>query len=210
MPKFNYFRVEEKEMRVLSRAEQAKLVNLMREDCDVYKLGVLIALYTGVRVGELCALRWGDVNDGYMTVRGTMQRLGQDGGGTKIIVTAPKTKHSARTIPLLFSLNELLEGFRTWQEGESFVISTPKKRITEPRVMQYKFKRYMEALGIEGASFHTLRHTFATMSVEAGMDVKSLSELFGHANVQITLNRYVHSSLAQKRKSIEMLSSFYS
>lgn len=209
LPKFNYFRIEVKEMRVFSKNEQERLVMLMKRDIDIYKLGVLLALYTGVRIGELCALRWSDIEDKCIRVRSTIQRLQKTDGGTELIITEPKTRHSKRVIPLILPLNDLLLTFKSGQTKDSFIISTPQNPITEPRVMQYKFKKYMDTIGISGASFHTLRHTFATRSIEAGMDAKSLSELLGHSNVQITLNRYVHSSLDQKRKSIEMLNNLF-
>lgn len=210
LPEFKYFQTEQKEMRVFSQEEQRRLVEYLKNDIDIYKFGVLIALYTGVRVGELCALQWGDIAENCINVRRTMQRLQkEDEKGTKIVIGPPKTKKSVRIIPILSCLEEYIYYFRSNHSPTSYVISDPRISLAEPRVMQYKFKKYMEDLHIEGASFHTLRHTFATRAVEAGIDVKALSELLGHSNVQTTLNRYVHSSLSHKRVNVEKLTSFF-
>ena len=210
LPEFQYFRVEPKEMRVLSRNEQQRLLEYLKKDMDIYKFGVLLALYTGIRVGELCALRWEDVEDGCIYIRQTVQRLqSNDRKGTELIISAPKTKKSLRAIPLLSALDKYIEHFQKDNEKREYVLGTPNHSITEPRVMQYKFKKYMNDLNIDDATMHTLRHTFATRAIEAGVDVKSLSELLGHSGVQISLNRYVHSSLSHKKYNVEKLSAFF-
>lgn len=210
LPEFKYLQIEQKEMRVFSQEEQQRLVDYLKTDMDIYKLGVLIALCTGVRIGELCALRWGDIEENCIKLRRTMQRLQkEDGKGTEIVIGSPKTKKSMRTIPLLSTLLPFLEQFGKDTTPQSYIIGTPATPITEPRVMQNKFQNYLKELKIEKASFHTLRHTFATRAVEAGIDTKALSELLGHSNVQTTLNRYVHSSLSHKRENVEKLATFF-
>lgn len=210
LPEFQYFRVEPKEMRVLSCNEQQLLVEYLKKDMDIYKFGVLLALYTGLRVGELCALRWEDVKDGCIHIRQTIQRLQSNNGkGTELIISAPKTKKSLRTVPLLSVLDEYIEYFQNNNKNSEYVLGTSNHSITEPRVMQYKFKKYMSDLNIDDATLHTLRHTFATRSIEAGIDVKSLSSMLGHSNVQISLNRYVHSSLSYQKANIEKLAVFF-
>ena len=210
LPEFKYFQTEHKEMRVLSQAEQHRLVEYLKKDMDIYKLGVLIALYTGVRVGELCALQWGDLEDNCLKIRRTMLRLQkEDAKGTELIIGPPKTKKSIRIIPILSSLKEYISLFDSDHLPGEYLISNQWNHQTEPRVMQYKFQKYLKDLDIQGASFHTLRHTFATRAVEAGMDIKSLSEILGHSNVQTTLNRYVHSSLSHKRANVEKLTTFF-
>lgn len=210
LPEFKYYQTEQKEMRVFSQEEQLRLVEYLKKDMDIYKLGVLIALYTGVRVGELCALQWGDWEDNCFKIRRTMLRLQKENEkGTELIVGPPKTKKSMRVIPVLSSLKEYITLFYGNHSLGEYLISNQCNPQTEPRVMQYKFQKYMKDLDIQGASFHTLRHTFATRAVEAGMDVKSLSEMLGHSSVQTTLNRYVHSSLSHKRANVEKLTSFF-
>ena len=185
LPEIIYLSVEKKEMRVLSQEEQKKLVAYLIQDLDTCKLGILVALYTGLRVGELCALKWEDIGKDSITVRRTMQRLKKDGtNGTELHVGSPKTKTSLRTIPIPSFLREQIE----------------------PRTMQYRFCRYLKEADIEKENFCALRHTFATRCVEAGFEIKALSEVLGHANVQTTLNKYVHSSFDLKRANMELLS----
>ncbi len=210
LPEFKYFSVHPKEMRVLGIEEQRRLTEYLKQDMDLYKFGVMVALYTGVRVGELCALRWEDVEDNCIKIRHTMLRLRKDNGkGTEVLIGEPKTRSSRRTVPLLSPLVGPLAAFRKANEGQVYVLGSRSKPIVEPKIMQSRFQKYLKDLGIEGASFHTLRHTFATRAIEAGMDVKTLSELLGHSNVQTTLNRYVHSSMEQKRLGIEKLRLFF-
>lgn len=199
--------LEKKEMRVLSQEEQKKLVAYLMQDLDVCKLGILVALYTGLRVGELCALRWEDIGKDSITVRRTIQRLKKDNtNGTELHIGSPKTKTSLRTIPIPSFLQDQIEPFRKLELAESYFLATTPGEVIEPRVMQYRFSRYLKDAGIDKANFHALRHTFATRCVEAGFEIKSLSEVLGHANVQTTLNKYVHSSFDLKRTNMELLS----
>ena len=210
MPEFKYFPSNQSEMRVFTQDEQRRLVAFLRDDIDLYKFGVLLTLYTGIRIGELCGLRWSDFSENCIEIRRSVQRLKKENGsGTELVVGPPKTRKSRRTIPLLSSLGEYAAHFREAYPEQIYVLGTPSKPIAESRVMQYKFQSYMRVLDIHGATFHTLRHTFATRSVEAGMDVKALSELLGHSNVQTTLNRYVHSSLSHKQANMEKLALFF-
>lgn len=206
MPEIIYLSTEKKEMRVLTQDEQKKLVTYLMQDLDVCKLGVLVALYTGLRVGELCALKWEDIGEDSITVRRTMQRLQtKNASGTELHIGSPKTKTSLRTIPTPSFLRELLEAFRKEKLAESYFLAESPGEVVEPRAMQYRFHRYLRDADIEKANFHALRHTFATRCVEAGFEIKSLSEVLGHANVQTTLNKYVHSSFALKQANMELL-----
>ena len=210
MPDFIYFPQEKKEMRVLSRDEQQCLVTFLLEDMDIYKFGVLLALYTGLRVGELCALQWNDIKDEILTVRKTMQRLkGRRNGKTELHIDAPKTRSSLRSIPIPSVIIPYLRVFEVNRAPDEFVLGSPGRPVAEPRVIQYKFDGYMKELRIEGATPHTLRHTFATRCVECGMDAKTLSCILGHSSVTTTLNRYVHISDGQKKVSLEKLELFF-
>ncbi len=207
LPEFIYLSCDKKEMRVLSEEEQKKLVKYLINDMDIYKLGVLTALYTGLRVGELCALQWDDIVDDAITIRRTVQRLRKnDGVGTELYIGPPKTKTSARIIPIPSFLNKKIEYFRNANRGQTYFLGTEKIPVIEPRIMQYKFKKYMEELDISDATFHCLRHSFATMCITVGFDVKSLSTILGHASSITTLDRYVHSSFALKKSNMELLS----
>lgn len=201
---------KEKEMRVLTVDEQKKLVSVLLNEMDLYKLGVFISLYTGIRIGELCALKWENLNIECKTlkIRETMQRIQSpeetETSKTKIVFTEPKSKCSIRDIPLPDFLIDIIKKFQG--SPKAYVLTGDKNRYVEPRTMQNRFQKYVQESGIEKANYHSLRHTFATRCVEVGFEVKSLSEILGHANVNITLNRYVHSSFELKSNNMNKLS----
>lgn len=198
-----------KEMRVLTPHEQKKLVNVLMHDMDSSKFGVLLSLYTGIRIGELCALRWEDIclPQSELNIKKTMQRIQTTESDalskTKIIITEPKSKSSVRNIPLPIFLTEIAGRF--FSDPQAFILSGDANRYVEPRTMQNRFKTYAAESGIHRVTFHVLRHTFATRCVEVGFEIKSLSEIRGHANVNITLNRYVHSSFELKQSNMNKL-----
>ena len=206
LPEFIYLSYEKKEMRVLSQEEQQRLVNYLLKDTDIYKFGVLIALYTGIRLGELCALKWEDVGSDSIKIKHTMQRLSKNNGeGTDLFIGAPKTTTSMRIIPIPSFLKDMIEEFRRKGEGQIYLLGSKDKKVVEPRLMQYRFKRHLLEAQIEKANFHALRHSFATRAIEVGFEVKSLSEILGHATVQITLDKYVHSSFELKQDNMDLL-----
>lgn len=195
-------------IKVLPLEEQHSLERILYHNTTPYKLGLLLTLYCGLRIGELCALQWKDIHldDGTILISKTLLRI-QDtnpfsASKTKVIITQPKTLTSARTIPLPSFLIRLLAEYQA--SPECYLLSgTPKP--TEPRSCLAKFKRLLRAAGLESYTFHTLRHTFATRCIENGFDVKSLSEILGHATINITLQRYVHPSMELKRSQMERL-----
>lgn len=197
------------EMRVLTTPEQNALLRVLFDNMDLYKLGVLICLYTGIRIGELCALRWKNVSlqNGVLKIRETMQRIpnttSDRSSKTKVIITEPKSRCSVRDIPLPKWLVKHLQPFQS--APEAFVLTGTLNKWIEPRTMQNHFQTYLHESGIEHANFHALRHTFATRCVEVGFDIKSLSEILGHTTVNITLNRYVHSSFELKCTNMDKL-----
>ncbi len=205
----SYPRELQKEARVLSIEEQRRFATYLRADMDECKFGILLALSTGLRIGELCALRWRDVSLQDRTIRvvATMQRLqdldGSGGGKTKVVIGSPKTDSSARTIPLMDSAVDLCAQFDPHCPAAFLLTGT--ERYMEPRQVQKRLAKYTAACGIEGVHFHSIRHTFATRCVEVGFEIKTLSEILGHANTSITLNRYVHSSMDLKRTNMEKL-----
>ena len=206
-----YPKTEKREMRVLSRAEQERLVTFLLTDTDKCKFGTLLALLTGPRIGEICALKWENIilESGILKVSGTMQRIknlaDRDGGKTHIIISDPKSFSSARIIPLSAYTADLCKGFFI-DNGKAYVLTGSPNRYIEPRIMQYRMEQYCRECGLEGVHFHSLRHSFATRCVEVGFDIKSLSEILGHASPQITLERYVHSSIELKRENMNKLS----
>lgn len=191
-----------------SRGEQTRLLGGIYDGMDKFMIAVLLCLYAGLRLGEVCALQWTDIDlDGMtLTVNRTVQRIAVSGYQTRTILleTEPKSESSRRTIPLTDGILELLLPLR---EGQTYVFGGEKP--LEPRTMQYRYKKLLKEAGIDDRNFHTLRHTFATNCVENGMDVKVLSEILGHSDVKITLNRYVHPTMDSKRKQMGGLSEFY-
>lgn len=199
----------EKEMRVLTVQEQAALVQVLLDDTDLCKFGTMLSLYTGIRIGELCALQWENLclSSSTLKIRRTLQRIQDRNVGatskTKIIITEPKSQCSIRDIPLPAFIIDLAQRFEA--APKAYVLSGDKSRYIEPRTIQNKFKRYILEANVEDANFHSTRHTFATRCVEVGFDIKTLSEILGHANVNITLNRYVHSSFDLKYSNMSKL-----
>lgn len=202
---------EHREIRVLDDAEQAAFVDYLCRDTDLSKFGVMLAMMTGMRIGELCALRWRDVLlcENAVRVTATMQRIKDMSPGavskTKITITPPKSEKSRRTIPLTERAAELCRRFYV-EDGEAYVLTGVRERFCEPRTLQAKFKRFTAECGLKDVNFHALRHTFATRCVEVGFDIKTLSEILGHSSPQTTLARYVHPSMALKRSNMDKLS----
>ena len=207
----NYPKEQKKEMRVLSPNEQKNFTNYLIQNPDVYKIGILIALTTGLRIGEICALKWEDVSleNLIIKVSSTMQRLKNfdenSNSKTKIVISEPKSDNSARIIPMTDFTARLFKLLGE-KSGSEFVLSGRENKFVEPRVLQYRLGKYTKECGLEGVHFHTLRHSFATRCVEVGFELKSLSEILGHSNPNITMQRYVHSSLELKRNNMNKLS----
>lgn len=197
------------DIRVLTRHEQENLCLYLYNNISPRNAGILLSLFAGLRVGEICALRWEDIalQDRLLYVRHTMQRIQNfdpEGPGTRVVITTPKSVTSARMIPLPEDLARILEDLPGEHRG--FFLTGREDAFAEPRIMQYHFRRTLERCGVDYANYHALRHTFATRCVELGFDVKSLSELLGHSTVSMTMDRYVHPSLDHKREHMQRLS----
>lgn len=204
-----FVRQSQKPMRILSPVEQKKLSEYLCSHLNSCNLGILICLYTGLRVGEICALQWQDISldEQYLYIHQTMQRLQSTQQGetkTHIIISAPKSDCSIRKVPIPDAVLCLLQQYQ--ENGAAFVLTGKSDRYMEPRTMQNRFKAVVSNCAICDANFHALRHTFATRCVELGFDLKSLSEILGHASINITLNRYVHPSMELKQKNMNLLS----
>lgn len=209
--KFDRIAIKNKayEMRVLSTEEQKKLISTLLNNTDKYKMGILICLFTGIRIGELCALKWRNISliDRTLKIDKTMQRIqyadDKESTKTHIIITDPKSEAANRIIPLQDSLVNILRHLIS--KPESYILTGSSKSYVEPRTMQNRFKTYLQESNIDDANFHSLRHTFATRCIELGFDVKTLSEILGHSSVKTTLDRYVHSSMNLKRNNMNKL-----
>lgn len=196
-------------MRVLSVSEQERLNQQLIAENSLRSVGVLLAMSTGIRIGELCALQRKDISfdNGMLHIGATMQRIQIDDENTrtKIIISEPKSDCSIRDIPLS---EQHIRFFRQYYEDmpeRAFLLSGEIGHFVEPAVLRYYFGKVIAVCKLEGVHFHTLRHTFATRCVEAGVEIKTLSEILGHENVKITLDRYVHSSVEFKRDNMEKL-----
>ena len=197
------------DMRVLSVEEQHRLCDILMQDMNLTKFGVLLCMYTGIRIGEVCALKWEsiDFSEGILSIRETLQRIQATDVGackkTKIVITEPKSKKALRDIPLPGFVLEYAASLK--RNPKAYILTGCSDRYIEPRSLQYTFKKYTKECGLTDVNYHALRHTFATRCIELGFDVKTLSELLGHSSVNITLNRYVHSSMDTKRTNMQRL-----
>lgn len=203
LPKMN-----KKEIQILSNKERQKLEKYCIEQNSLKSLGILICLNTGLRIGEVCALRWENIDfeSKKIHIEKTIERIySKEENKTIVIIDTPKSITSVRTIPINSKLYNILKQIRGKRKKTDFVLTGSSEHYVEPRNYQYYFKEILKRSKVKKYKFHTLRHTFATNCIEAGMDIKSLSEILGHADVSITLNIYVHSSDKAKRKYLEKI-----
>lgn len=194
---------------IMSRNSQLDLERALLYRVTPTAIGIMLALQAGLRIGEISALRWDeiDLDTKIIHVRHTIARIKNDDESlpakTRLVIDKPKTKTSYRDIPINTRLMDYLRKARLLSKSE-YVVSE-KDSFISPRTFEYRFHKILDEFGIEKMNFHALRHTFATRCVEQGVDVKTLSEILGHANVGITLNTYVHSSIDMKRNQLEKI-----
>ena len=184
----------------LTKSEQQDLVKFLLSDMDESRFGVLVSLYTGLRIGELCGLRWGDVDleNDCMYIRRTIQRISDGSGKTHFLIGSPKTYHSERDIPVPACLKPMFLAYRN--SDPDVYITKGELSFTQPRTYQNRFKKYLKLCGLPSYNFHAVRHSFASRAIELGVDPKTLSSLLGHSNVRMTLDLYVHPSFEQKKR----------
>lgn len=191
----------------LSKDDEQKLIQCIYMNLNRRTAGILIALLTGVRIGELCALQMSDISltDGTITVSKTVQRIyNKRKGSSYIHIGPPKTKTSYRVIPIPSLLVNVIKKFYSENRDEYFL--TGKKKPTEPRTYRQFFARFLKKHNLPKVKFHEIRHTFAVRAIEIPeFDVKSLSELLGHKNVSFTLNVYGSANMQQKIKCMNLL-----
>ncbi len=194
------------EINILDGDEQNQLQQYIAENQNHTTMGVALSMATGIRIGELCALQWKDIDleKRILTVKKTIQRIQcpTDTAKTKLLITAPKSESSVRTIPLPECIISMLKKFKG--KEQEYVLSGNVKPL-EPRTMQYRFSKILKNVKLPSIHFHALRHMFASNCVKLGFDVKALSEILGHSSVEITLNKYVHSSFEQKREYMKRI-----
>ena len=214
-------RQKKTDIMILSTTEQKKLEQHLFSQLNGIRLGILLSLYAGLRIGEVCALRWGDFDfeNNTVAVQRTITRIqnvskdsdleesASEGfhskaSKTKIVIGRPKTECSNRVIPLpAFLTHDIC----VMSGSPSFYLLTNSQSYMEPRTYYRKYKREMELCGLGQFNYHALRHTFATRCIENHFDLKSLSEILGHANVTTTMQKYVHPSMNLKREHMDRL-----
>ena len=192
-----------KQVSVFSADEVQRLARWVLSAPDGTGVAVLLALNTGLRLGELCALQFGDIDlkSGVVRVSKTVQRIPGE-GGTRLAVQPPKSDSSRRAVPLPGDMAALLNRLPRSDSAQRYFL-TGTDTPMEPRTMQYRYRALLKAAGITYRNFHALRHTYASRCIERGVDVKSLSEMLGHADVRTTLQFYVHSSMEHKLRVIQ-------
>lgn len=194
------------EIEVLSITHHKKILEYIRQNFTFRNLGIYISLSAGLRIGEVCALKWGDIDtdNGTIKVERTIERIYIADGSekrTKLIINTPKTKNSIRVIPMSKELLSMMKPLKRVL-NKDFYILTNEKLPTEPRTYRNHYKKLMEQLGIPRLKYHGLRHSFATRCIESHCDYKTVSVLLGHSNISTTLNLYVHPNMDQKKKCI--------
>lgn len=199
---------KKRKIRILNENSRKQIEQKLLNSEDTTSLGILFAVFTGVRIGELCGLRWGDIDliNKVVHICRTVERIDDlDPAAvrkTKVIVTEPKTENSFRDIPLQdFLVDRLMKHCC----GDDCYLLTGNTHYTEPHSCYVRYRRFLEKNGIEENTFHALRHTFATKCVEKGFDIKSLSEILGHSSVTTTMAFYVHPTMEMKRDQMQRL-----
>lgn len=198
---------ENKVLDVLSVTNHRKILNHIQSHFTFMGLGIYISLSTGLRIGEVCALKWSDINvtDGILTVNRTIERIYIIEGEkkhTELVINTPKTKNSCREIPMNKELLGMLKPLKKVVNDDYYILTNDERPI-EPRTYRNYYKRLMEKLDIPKLKYHGLRHSFATRCIEVGCDYKTVSVLLGHSNISTTLNLYVHPNMEQKKRCID-------
>lgn len=194
---------ERKEMSLLTDNQQKILCKYLTANLSKTNLCILLSLYMGLRIGEICGLMWNDIDydNSMLTVRRTVQRINKS-KGTEIYIGSPKSKSSRRIIPIPSFIMAIL---REYRGGNIEYILSGSTKVIEPRTLQRRFKVVLKKASLPSINYHSLRHMFATNCIKAGFDIKTLSNILGHSSVEITLNRYVHSSYERKVECMKLL-----
>ena len=194
---------------VLSKKQQEYMLNVIKRNLEYETLGYAVSLYTGIRIGELCALQWGDIDidNRLIRINKTLQRIylksDSTKGKTKVTITSPKSDKAVRDIPISQTLYSLFKKL-TFKNKKVYLLTGDRNYI-EPRLYRKHYEKFLREHNIEQIRFHGLRHTFATRCIESGADYKIVSELLGHSSVNLTLNLYVHPHMEDKRRCVELI-----
>lgn len=200
---------DKKELSVLTVDNHRKVLEYVQSNFTFKNLGIYICLTGGLRIGEVCALQWKDldVDHGVIHVCKTVERIyivDGDNRRTLLVIGNPKTLNSMRDVPMTSDLNRMLKPFRRVMNPDYYLL-TNEAVPTEPRTYRNYYKRLMRRLGIPPLKFHGLRHSFATRCIESNCDYKTVSVILGHSSINTTLNLYVHPNIEQKKKCIDKM-----
>ena len=203
---------ENKALEVLNITNHKKLMAFVSDNFTFRNLGILMCLQTGMRIGEVCALQWGDIDlqKGVVSISKTIERIyiiDSEVKHTELIVSSPKTQNSHRDIPLSKTLLQMLRPLKRIVNDKFFII-TNEEKPTEPRTFRNYYKTVLRTLNIPPLKFHGLRHSFATRCIESNCDYKTVSVILGHSDISTTLNLYVHPNNEQKKKCIDKMLKF--
>lgn len=198
-----------KDIEVLTVADHKKILDFIKQNFTFRNLGIYISLTTGLRIGEICGLKWSDINtdSGIITVNRTIERIYVVEGErrhTELVINSPKTKNSCREIPMNKELLAMVKPLKK-VVNVNFYVLTNEEKPTEPRTYRNYYHRLMKYLDIPRLKYHGLRHSFATRCIESNCDYKTVSVLLGHANITTTLNLYVHPNMEQKKRCITQM-----
>lgn len=196
---------------VYTENEYKKIIDYILKNISSKSVGILLGIYTGMRIGEICALQFKDINEEEKTisVNKTIQRIYNpldELEPSKIIITPGKTKNSIRQIPIT---DEILKILKTIKKDKEFYILSNSKKPIEPRTYRKFYNNFMKKAGVEPIKFHALRHTFASLNIENGTDVKTISDILGHSDISITLKTYTHTSQKAKQNAINKFNSMF-
>lgn len=198
-----------RELDVLTRSQHRQILNYVKNHFSFMNLGIYICLCTGLRIGEICALQWDDIDTsrGILMVSRTIQRVYVNNDArhyTEVIIGTPKSRNSMREIPIARELLRTLKPLKRIIGGDCYVLTSTRKPI-EPRTYRNYYNKLIRKLDIPPLKFHGLRHSFATRCIEGKCDYKTVSVLLGHSNISTTLNLYVHPNMEQKQKCVEQV-----
>lgn len=207
---FNYKfpkNISSKKIKIFSHTEHLKLFQYINSNLDEKSLGILISLLCGLRIGEVCGLKWCDIDfeNEILSVNRTVQRIyikKTISSESKIIISSPKTASSFRNIPLS---KHLIKTMKKLRKNNNFYIISGNRNFIEPRIYRKYYYSILSSLNISKLSFHSLRHTFATQAIELGTDYKTVAEILGHSSINTTLNLYVHPKMEHKKKCLTLI-----
>ena len=205
---------EQNEVQVFTMKEQCLVEKAVLGSPDKRTLGIVLCFYSGIRLGELCALKWCDFDfeNETLFINRTVSRtknFSDDDNKTLLIIGTPKSRTSSRKIPLPSFLIPLFKEYYQCSGKETCYFMTGSEIPIDPRAFQKLYKKILIKAGVPDRKFHAIRHTFATRALELNVDIKTISDILGHSNVSITMNIYAHSLMEQKKIAIDRFNNMH-